>query len=144
MASKGQVHDVFRERTGELADHAAAKARSVRGTGVRPWNRPEGWSGDPRDIPGLAAAYDRGALDQDYARLIGAGDDPGTTGDAVSVKTQADYVALQERALRTRYATTVRCIAHAAARWHGHGHAQGVFRDGVMRYAQDTIKAGGN
>jgi hypothetical protein len=62
----------------------------------------------------------------------------------VSVKTQADHVALQERALRTRYATTVRCIAHAAARWHGHGHAQGVFRDGVMRYAQDTIKAGGN
>jgi hypothetical protein len=145
MPTKGQVHKVFNDRTGELATHAAQNAQAARGQGQRTWARPGGdWSGDPLDIAGLVDAYDRGAIDENYAGLLASGSDPGTAGDAISLKTQADYVALQERALRTRYASSVRCLAHAAARWRGHGHAKGIFHDGVIRYAQDAIAAGGS
>jgi hypothetical protein len=142
MPTKGQMHDVFLDRTGELADRAAARAGAARGAGRRPWATPEGWSGDPRDIPGLTAAYDRGDIDRNYAQLIGSGSDPGTTGDVVAVKTQADYTALQERGLRARYASSIRCVAHATARWRGHGAEQGVFGE-MIKYVQDAIKAGG-
>jgi hypothetical protein len=143
MATLGQVHAVFTRRLGELTAHARANAAASRGAGVRVWDRPEDWSGDPDDVPGLAAAYDRSEIDQNYAQLIADGSAPGTTGDAVAVKTQADYVALQERAIRRRYASSVRCIAHAMSRMKGHGSEKGIFSDGVARYVHDCIKAGG-
>lgn len=144
MPSKGEVHKVFTDRVSELADRARDNAEAARGDGGRVWSRPEGWSGDPLDIPGLVAAYDRRDVDQNYASLIASGDAPGTAGDVVAVKAQADYTGLQERGLRTRYASSVRCVAHASARWKGHGHDKGVFKDGLIRYVTDAIKAGGN
>lgn len=144
MATKGEVHKVFADRTGELASHARAKADAARGRGQRAWDTPAGWSGDPMDIPGLVAAYDRSEIDQNYAQLIASGDDPGTAGDVVAVKTQGDYVGLQERGIRARYSSSIRCIAHASARWKGHGNDKGIFQDGVIRYVQDAIKAGGS
>jgi hypothetical protein len=143
MPTKGQVHQVFLDRIGELVDFAEHNTRAVRGQGQRIWQCPHGWSGNPLDIPGLTEAYDRAEIDQDYAGLIADGSDPGTTGDVVAVKTQADYVALQERALRTRYNSSVRCAAHAAARRRGHGNARGIFGDTMIRYVHDAITAGG-
>jgi hypothetical protein len=144
MPTQGQVHQVFLRRTSELADHARHKSDAARGQAQRKWDAPEDWSGDPQDIVGLVTPFDRSEIDQNYAQLLASGDSPGTAGDVVAVKTQGDYVALQERGLRTRYASSLRCLAHATARWKGHGNPKGVFHDGVIRYVQDAIKAGGS
>jgi hypothetical protein len=141
--TKGQVHDVFAYRVEDLADGAERNALAFRGQAQRGWDRPGGeWSGDPLDLAGLVAPYDRSDVDQNYAELIADGDDPGTAGDVVSVKTQGDYVALQERGLRARYASAIRCVGHMAARKRGHGDPKGIFRGGIVRYAQDCIIAG--
>ncbi len=87
-------------------------------------------------------AFDREAINQNFAELFAASDNAGTIGDATSLKLQGDYVAVVERAYRARVATPLRCMAHAAARRAGHGHAAGVFTGGVLQYAQDAIKAG--
>jgi hypothetical protein len=143
MPTRGQVHTIFARRLDELAAQADAKADAARGRGRRAWGGPDDWSGGPCDIPGLVAPYDRSEIDQNYADLLSSGDSPGTVGDVVAVKTQADYLALQERGIRTRYASSIRCIGHASARWRGHGSRKGVFHDGLVRYVQDCIKAGG-
>jgi hypothetical protein len=141
MANKGQIHDVFRTNIQDIAKQDGQQADAIRGNGSRPWNRPDE-APDPLDIPGITAAYDRNEVDTNYAELLKSGDDSGTCGEVVSVKTQGDYIAIMERGFRARHATPVRCIGHAMARRKGHSQPNGVFLGGVVSHVIDALQAG--
>jgi len=140
--SRGKIHDCFKDRLDELAATADRTADAIRQTKQMAWDRPGDWAGDHLDIADLTNAFDRSAIDGNYEECIASGSDPGTIGDVVSIKLQADYIAIQERAYRARHLTPIRALGMAAARRKGHGHDKGVFKGGVVQYAQDAIKAG--
>jgi hypothetical protein len=141
MASKGEIHDVFKDNLEEIAKQDGKQADAARGKGERSWNCPEK-ARDPLDIPGITEAYDRNKIDTNYAELIKSSEDAGTCGDVISVKTQGDYIAMMERGFRARHATPVRCIGHAMARRKGHSKPEGVFQGGALKHVQDALKAG--
>jgi hypothetical protein len=156
--SKGKIHDIFQKNIEGLATQGGEQGDAIRGTGFRPWNRPDQTTSDtraarsmdprdaagmdPLDIAGITDGYNRDEIDTNYGELIQSGEDAGTCGDVIAVKTQADYVAMQERGYRARNATPVRCIGHAMARRKGHSNDAGVFLGGVLKHVQSAIKAG--
>lgn len=148
MATKGlgQVHDTFNDTVTQLArqaDGQAHAARNAAGAGAvaRPWNRPDKVD-DPLDVAGITAGFDRARINANFEALIADAAGGGTAGDAISVKTQCDWVAVMERGFRARHCTPVRLIGMMVARRLGHGHPRGVLRGGVLAYAQDALKAG--
>jgi hypothetical protein len=142
MPSKGQVDQTtFVKNLQDIAEQDGNQANMIRGQGTRDWNRPDK-APDPLDIKGITDAYNRDAIDTNYAELIKSSTDAGTCGDVVCVKTQGDYIAEMERGFRARHATPVRCIGHAMARRMGHSKSNGVFLGGVLKHVQDALKAG--
>lgn len=142
MASKGKIDTtIFQANVQALATQAGQQADMIRGQGDRPWNRPD-LAPDPLNIAGITPAFDRSAIDANYAELIKSGATAGTCGDVICVKTQGDYIAMMERGFRARHATPVRCIGHAMVRRHGHSNAAGVFNGGVMSHVQNALKVG--
>lgn len=142
MASKGQVHDRFTAQVQKLAAEAGLLHKGVTSGEGREWQLGDlnGWSGDVTDIPGMSRPFDRKAIGQNFADVYQG--TPGTTGDAATLRLQNDYLAAMERAFRTRHASSVRLTIMAAGRRKGHADAQGPLLDGVIRYAQDLLKAG--
>ncbi len=145
---KGQLDSKFKERIDDLERQARKAADQYKNNdGYRPWARPPGYeTRDMSDVPGLhMPAWDRDAINQLYSEtLLGApGYDSGTTGDLIAMKWQADFMAVEERAFRTRHASRARCLAHMHGRLDGHGtKGKSVFsflRDGV----DNVIKLGG-
>lgn len=141
--SLGQMQPIFVKTVTELAADSKTCGQASQGTGTPVWELPplNGWSGDPLDIPGTVKAFDRSDANNNYAQLLADGSNPGTTGDAIALKTQIDYVGCMERAFRARHATPVRCLAHNSARRVGHGHPAGVLMQ-VINYAQSVLAAG--
>jgi len=146
--SKGQIDNTFVQLSLLLQQQAMAMANDINGAAQRPWQSPQAsgssWPGDPLDIPGASAAFDRTKSNQNFVSCINDASSPGTTGDVVGIKVQVDYVGIMERGWRTRQNTTVRCLAHAAGRRSGHGDGVGIFSDasGVIAFAQAAIAAG--
>ncbi len=138
--SKARIHTVFLETVNQLADQVDKQAKAARGHDTRPWNRPDALV-DPLDVPAITG-FDRVEINANYEELLADSDAPGTSGDAISLKVQCDYVAARERAFRARHATPVRLIAMHVASRAGHGHPKGAFLGGALRYAQDALKAG--
>ena len=116
--SKASLYAVFRENADGLQADAKAMAAAATGSGQRPWQTGplREWGGDPLDIAGMAAKFDRGDVGQGYADCLSDPAAPGTTADAAAIKLQNDWVAVQERAFRTRHATSVRSELNAAGR----------------------------
>jgi hypothetical protein len=141
MPSKGKIDPVFTTNLQDLATEAYEQSEMIRGSGFRSWNRPDK-AKDPLDIKGITDAYNRQDIDANYAELLKSGDDPGTCGDVICVKTQGDYIAIMERGFRARHATPVRCIGHAMARRRGHSMDAGVFQGGVLKHVQDALQSG--
>lgn len=139
--SKGQIHDVFRDRLADLARACEGQASAARDGSARPWFGPEGVT-DTLDVPGIVEAFDRDEIGLNYGRVIGDAADPGTVGDAISLTIQSDRVACLERAYRARHASVVRCLALASARRRGHGMPSGPLLGGALQCAQDALNAG--
>ena len=140
---KGKIDDKFTATLQSLATQATTHGQAAQGAGLRSWNRPDAVT-DLLDIKGITAGFDRTAINTNYQALINDPGNPGTTGDAVSAKTQCDVVAVLERVFRARHCTPVRLIGMMAARRAGHGNAQGVCLGGIARYVQDVLRAGQN
>lgn len=142
--TKAKVHDVFSQRIDELVEDAAAQAAALMAGGGRPYTRDS--SLDNRDllhVPSLHdEGYNRNEININYDQVTQTAQNPGTAGDAASLKLQAGYNATEERAFRARHATPIRCVVHAHARLQGHGDAVGVFGR-VKSEAVNLIKAGG-
>ena len=140
-SSKAQMHPVFVTRVVEIAEQAQKVAEAQQQTGGYEWMLPDGL-GDPTQHAQVTEKFDRMSIGENYQKCIASGQDPGTIGDVVSLKMQGDYIAAMERGFRVRWASPIRCLAHAMARRKGHGHDKGIFKDGVIGFAQDAIKAG--
>lgn len=146
-ASKGVLDTKFADRISELEQKARNFADHFRSnTDYRQWHMPAAVK-DPLDVPSLHNdAWDRNEINRVYSDevLKGPGTTGGTVGDLLAMKWQADFMAVEERAFRTRHASFVRCAALAHGRLDGHGQiGQSLFsflKEGV----QSALDSGGN
>lgn len=124
-----ELDEKFVDQLEALQTVAAANADAVCGDTQRRWFLPptSDWSGDPLDIAGMNAAFDRTDLNSLYVDVVSDEEQRGRQGEAMLLKLQMDYVASLERAFRTRHATSVRSRIHASGRLYGHGASGGLY-----------------
>jgi hypothetical protein len=149
---KGQVDGKFQARVDQLEQRAqkiSEKFRSL--SGPVPWNVPDELKDkELLDVPGLhAPSWDRNSINQLYSDTIlaGPGQQGGTSGDLIAMKWQADFMAAEERAFRTRHASFVRCAAFMHGRMDGHGKKKlsifSFLKDGVQSFIDAGKSQGG-
>lgn len=138
QANKAIVDPVFRARIEELEKKARLFADHFRYNNThREWHVPAALH-DPLDVPSLhVPAWERNDINQKYAEeIVGKqGDASGSDGDAKAMKLQADFLAAEERAFRTRHASMVRCASFLHGRLDGHGQ-EGL---SLFSYLKDSI-----
>lgn len=136
-----ELAEVFVNRVKDLKEQSETVAKAETGREQRVWMVPSDWPGDPFAIDTLhVPSFDRTKVNEKYQEVHQGNDSH--IGDATAMKIQLGYLSAMERAFRSRYASHIRNVTHAAARHAGHGHDQGVFA-AVQNYAQDLIKAAG-
>jgi hypothetical protein len=121
--TKGTVDGKFSQRIQDL-EKKAEKAKDMfrDHNNYREWWTPDGVK-DPLDVPSLHNPnWDRNSINQLYSDsiLTSHGEGSGTVGDLIAMKWQADFMAVEERAFRTRHASMIRCAALAHGRIEGH------------------------
>lgn len=138
-----QVDPFFSDHLLYLAGTAMAAANGTQLSGQAVWYRPflRGWSGNPLDLKGMQAAFDRSSLNALYQAGLLQPAYKATVGDMMAAKLQIDYTSGLERAFRTRHATRIRCVAHNMARKKGHGHGGGLFLGTVLTHIQNVVSA---
>jgi hypothetical protein len=115
-------------------------AKAMRSEGYqRPWEDPPGWAGDVFDLEGMIPPFDRNEANENYQDALKS---KRPMGEAMSARTDLDYLAAQERAFRLMQMSPVRATAHAAARRRGHGNFAGVHVGIVLQHLIDLIAAG--
>lgn len=147
--SKGKVDPAFQARVDDLESKAQKIAEQFRNYGTyREWHTPN-TTNDPLDVPSLhSPAWDRNSINQTYSVdvLAGSGKKGGTCGDLIAMKWQADFMAAEERAFRTRHASMIRCAALAHGRFNGHGlTGKSIFsflKDAVQTHIDAGAKGG--
>ena len=137
---KGQVDSQFEKRVSDLEEKAKSMADQFRNfNSYRLWHTPKD-TGDLLDVPALhMPAWERNKINELYSETIlaGTGDESGTCGDLIAMKWQADFMATEERAFRTRHASYARCAALMHGRMKGHGTAT----TGIFSFLKDGIQA---
>jgi len=151
-AKKGQVDGKFQARIDQLEERAKKMAEVFKNymTDWRPWHTPdEIKTKELLDVPGMSfPSWDRNNINQIYSDSVLAGPEKqgGTTGDLIAMKWQADFMAVEERAWRTRHASYARCMSFMHGRLNGHGKAKvsvfSFFKDNVQTHI-DAGAAGG-
>lgn len=145
--SRGKLDPKFIARINQLEDRAGQMAATFRYSGdARPWHTPDEMKQkDLLDVPNLhTPSWERDDINRVYSEevLKGAGEQGGTTADLIAMKWQADFMATEERAFRTRHASYARCISFMHGRFDGHSRAQksifSFLKDGVDTF----IKSG--
>jgi hypothetical protein len=136
---KAIVDPKFKKRVEELEKKARNFADHFRDHNkYREWHVPKTLK-DPLDVPSLHNPdWDRNNINQLYAeQIVGqAGDASGTSGDAQAMKWQADFMAAEERAFRTRHASLVRCASFMHGRLDGHGQ----IGEGIFTFVKNTVE----
>lgn len=135
-SGQGSIAGVFSSRITDLEQKAQKIADAFRNSSYAEWHVPDDVQ-DPLDVPGLDKAWARNSISQQYDKIVGTqGEGSGSVGAAQALKLQADFLAVEERAFRTRHASFVRCAAMAHGRLDGHGkQGRGVFsfiKDGLQ------------
>ena len=143
---KGKVDSQFENRVKDLEEKAKSMAEQFRYcNSYRLWHIPKN-TGDLLDVPALhQPAWERNKINELYSETIlgGAGKDGGTCGDLIAMKWQADFMATEERAFRTRHASYARCAALMHGRMKGHGtEKKGIFSF-LKAAVQSSIDMGG-
>jgi hypothetical protein len=136
---RGIVDEKFKARITDLETKAKNMAEQFQNQNTyRLWHMPTK-APDPLDVPGLHTdTWDRNNINQTYSETIlsGTGKKSGTVGDLIAMKWQADFMAAEERAFRTRHASYARCATLAHGRLKGHGAANG---NGIFSFLRKTI-----
>jgi hypothetical protein len=146
-SGKGNVDGTFSKRISDLEKKAQKISESFRNQSYAEWHVPDEIQ-DLMDVPGLDKAWQRNGINREYENIVGKqGDAAGSVGAARAMKMQADFLAVEERAFRTRHASLVRCAAMAHGRLDGHGKAgNGIFsfiKEGVQSAIDLGNKTGG-
>lgn len=125
-ASKAKLAKKFTERVDELIESSNTQADQFRKFDVfRKWHTPKALeNANLYDTPGMSSpTWDRNEINQIYSNdvLGGSGKKGGTTGGAIAMKLQCDFLAAEERAWRLRHVNLVRaaCLAHGRIKKHG-------------------------
>lgn len=141
---KAKIHDVFKDRLKELQTRDAdAIAGSIKASAQRLWQVPEKLHDTKlTDVPKLHTdAWDRAKINENYVDcMTGVDAAAGTVGDVISLKTQIDYNAIEERAFRMRHATITRSIIMQHGR--RDGHAKSNLFPFVLQQANNCILQG--
>jgi hypothetical protein len=136
---KGVVDGKFKKRIEELEKKARKFADHFRNHNTyREWHVPPEFK-DPLDVPSLhVPAWERNDINQKYSEeIVGHRDDAsGSDGDAKAMKLQADFMAVEERAFRTRHASMIRSASFLHGRLDGHGQ-QSL---SLFSYLKDSIQ----
>jgi hypothetical protein len=138
------IDPVFVAQADALREEADNISSAFAGFKQRHWMLGDlelGWDGSLFDIPGLADAYNRENLNTEYAVFL-TPEDVGTVADMMGLKTQVDWLAAEERAMRIRHSTSIRASFHSAARRQGQSSPLGVFGQGLIGYVQNLIQQG--
>lgn len=136
------IHAVFQNRLTSLQAQAKAAYLHAAEGSLRVWGLPEELRTDLLNIAKLhLPAHDRQELNSNFEKVTQSTKTAGTTGDAISLSFQTDYVASEERALRLRHSSLCRSLAHAAAR--RYGLATGNTFANIREQAEKMIQAGG-
>lgn len=143
----GKVDAAFSKRISDLEQKAQKISSAFRNQSYMEWHMPDEVQ-DPLDVPSLDKAWARNSINQEYDKLVGKqADASGSVGGAAAMKMQADFLAVEERAFRTRHASFVRCAAMAHGRLDGHGKtSRGIFsfiKDGIQSKIDLGNKTGG-
>jgi len=137
---KGVVDSQFTKRIEDLENKAQKMSTTFKSMDDwRPWHVPAEL-GDPLDVPSLHnPAWERNNINQLYSETIlaASGAKGGTCGDLIAMKWQADFMAAEERAFRTRHASFARCATLAHGRLDGHGKT-GV---GIFSFLKNNVQA---
>lgn len=141
--TKGSVHSEFSQRLDDLRDKSGEIAGNS-DSGARPWMIPPGLQGrDLLHVPSLHNPdWNREEINANYDEVVASAADPGTVGDAIALKVQIDYMAMEERAFRLRHASIVRCQVHALGRRSAHGLNNGLFGS-INQRVSNMVRAGG-
>lgn len=143
---KADIDSVFQQRVSDLETRAQQWSQAFRAqSGMFRWSTPDGLD-EPMDVPALhMPAWERNSLNQKYSvDVLGDPEAPGTVGDIYCLKIQTDFLAVEERAFRTRHATLPRAMCVAAGRMSGHGlSGQSIFSQ-VLDSAREAATVGGS
>lgn len=143
--TRGVVDGKFEARIKDLEKKADKAKTHFRDQGnYREWWTPQGVK-DPLDVPSLHNPnWERNSINSLYSTSILINNDTGsgTVGDLIAMKWQADFMAVEERAFRTRHASLIRCASMSHGRLDGHSKSGiGVFS--ILRNTiQQTINEG--
>lgn len=136
---KAEVDPMFEDRINELEKKAKNFSEHFRNhTKYREWHTPKAVK-DPLDVPSLHnPTWERNNLNITYSEdIVGKpGDQAGSFGDAMATKWQIDFMAVEERAFRTRHASMIRCASLAHGRLDGHGK----IKKGVFSFLKDGVQ----
>lgn len=136
--TKGTVDGQFVKRVTDLEQKAEKAKEQFKNQGsYREWWTPKGVK-DPLDVPSLHNPnWERNSINIKYSNdiLTTNPTSSGTCGDLLAMKWQADFMAVEERAFRTRHASLIRCAALAHGRLDGHSKPE----KGVFGHLKNTI-----
>ena len=140
---KAKLHDRMNDVLELLAQYAEASYKAAIGEEQPTWFVPsaDDWSGDPLDVKGTTAAFNRDEINENY-RDAHSTSGEGTVSDSIALKLQIDWVGALERSYRMRHASAARCAFAAAGRLCGHGNEKGIFLGGVRNHIVDILQQG--
>jgi hypothetical protein len=144
---KAKLDSKFIARVSQLEDVAGQMAATFRYSGDgRPWHTPDELKQkELLDVPGLHdPSWNRDDINRLYSEevLKGAGTAGGTSADLIAMKWQADFMAVEERAFRTRHASYARCAAFMHGRLDGHSRTGSSVFSALKGAVSTFIKAG--
>lgn len=136
------VEPILEAALKSLQDQAQAEQEARLQGNQAKWMMPpsNNWSGDLFDVQGIEQAFDRNITNDAFTAAIADPSAPGTTGDLVAASLQVDYLAVMERAFRSRHLTRARAMCHAMGRKTGHGDNKGPLTQAVLEYVRGVVK----
>lgn len=134
------VDDTFSMVLDSLVVQNAQAARAAKNEGPAAWWVPS--SGAVYDLENLESwnyLFDRSSLSYEYNRILlgrSEGEPWPTTGEAMAVRVQIEWLLLHDRAFRTRHCSHVRQLLHSAVRRSSHADPAGVLLGGLRQWVE--------
>ncbi len=141
--AKADMDPVLQKQIKEVQTLSKEESEKRDTGGQVKWLMPDknGWSGDLFDWQGMAKPFDRSKSNESFIEAIKDPASPGTTGDMIVTTVQIDYLAIMERAFRSRHTHSFpRILTHLAGRKKGHGSNTGPLTVSVLEYVRGLVR----